>query len=221
MNKKNILPFINPATGQKFGEVEATAIDSIPAIVQEMQQNQRILRRKSVSERVWILNRFKEYLIDRADEIATVLNQDCGKTMQDGMVETFITVDTLSQIVKHAPKWLKRQHVPSGLYFFKRYYTVSEPYGVVAVLGPWNYPFVQIMTPVLAAFAAGNTVVIKSSEVTPAVGKLIEDLFINFSLLAPFIRVVHGAGDVGAAGPVLRTLRRGVSPRRKGGRVHR
>jgi len=70
---------------------------------------------------------------------------------------------------------------------------------VVAVIAPWNYPLTLALPPVLAALLAGNTVVLKPSEVTAATGVLIERLFQAVPELSPFVRVVHGDGKVGAA----------------------
>jgi acyl-CoA reductase-like NAD-dependent aldehyde dehydrogenase len=70
---------------------------------------------------------------------------------------------------------------------------------VVAVLAPWNYPFMLALQPMLSALVAGNTVVLKPSEVTGAIGVLIERLLQRLPALRPYVRVVHGDGRVGAA----------------------
>ncbi|MDJ0756259.1 MAG: aldehyde dehydrogenase family protein [Ardenticatenaceae bacterium] len=199
MAKQTPLLFKNPATGKIFGQISAASPTAVQNAVDDMRHAYKTWGVKSPGERVWVLKQFKEYLIDHADEIAAVINEDCGKQMQDSLVEVFITVDNLSQMVKHTPRWLTRQRIPRGLYWFKRYYAERIPFGVVAVIGPWNYPFVQIMTPVLAALAAGNTVVIKGSEETAAVGQLIERLFAGFPEIASYVRVIHGGPEAGKA----------------------
>jgi acyl-CoA reductase-like NAD-dependent aldehyde dehydrogenase len=89
--------------------------------------------------------------------------------------------------------------VARGLYVFKRCLVEPRPYGVVAVISPWNYPFALAMPPLIAALLAGNTVILKPSEVTAATGVLMERLIQRVPELAPFVRVVHGDGSVGAA----------------------
>ena len=81
----------------------------------------------------------------------------------------------------------------------KKCYVEHRPYGVAAIISPWNYPLLISLTPMFAALLAGNTVVLKASEVSPAVGVMIEKLFKSLPELAPFVRVVHGDGKVGAA----------------------
>lgn len=193
------LPFMNPATGEKFGEMQASTPAEVARAMADLRHNLPTWRSKSQQERGRALQKFKEHLIDRADEITAVLNRDCGKTRQDGLVEVFITVDNLHNMIKHAPRWLRSRRVPRGLYLFKRYHTEHVPYGIVGVIGPWNYPLVQVMTPVLGALAAGNAVIIKPSEVTPAVGLLFEELFAAVPDLAPYVRVVHGGPEIGQA----------------------
>src|SRR5689334_14108861 len=193
------LTFINPATGVKFGEVKMTTADAVQNAVDEMRQSFAIWSSKSVKERIRILRKFQTLLIDKRDEITNVLNQDCGKSRQDGLIELFVTVDMLAQYCSQAPKWLKKRRVSSGLYLFKQCFVEHRPYGVVAVIAPWNYPLTLALPPMLAALLAGNTVVLKPSEVTGATGVLIERLIQQVPELTPFVRVVHGNSVVGAA----------------------
>lgn len=194
-----ILSFINPATGAKFGEVKMTTTEGVATAINEMRQSFAVWSSKSVKERIFILRKFQSVLIDKRDEITNVLNQDCGKSRQDGLIELFVTVDMLAQYCSQAPKWLKRKRVSPGLYLFKQCFVEYRPHGVVAVIAPWNYPLILTLPPVLAALLAGNTVVLKPSEITAATGVLIEQLVQSIPELAPFVRVVHGDGKVGAA----------------------
>ena len=194
-----ILSFTNPATGAKFGEVKTASIEAVQTAVEEMRQSSAIWSSKPLKERIRILRKFQTLLIDKRDQITNVLSQDCGKSRQDGLLELLVTVDMLAQYCSQAPKWLKRKRVFSGLYLFKQCFVEYRPYGVVAVIAPWNFPLTLALPPVLAALLAGNTVVLKPSEVTAATGVLIEQLFQSLPELAPFVRVVHGDGKVGAA----------------------
>lgn len=197
--KPEKLAFINPATGQKFGEIALATTEDVTQAHKEMRQNFAVWRRKPVRERVRILRKLQELIIDSVDEITAVINQDTGKSRQDGLVEVMMTVDRLHQYYRSAPYWLRRRRVPPGLYIFKKYYTEPHPHGVVAVIGPWNYPFDLCIPPVCSALLAGNTVILKPSEVAPATGALMENLFKRIPELTPYVRVLHGDGTVGAA----------------------
>lgn len=194
-----ILPFINPATNECFGQLTMTTPTEITQASQEMNIAAKIWSQKPIEERIRILQKFQQVMIDSLDEITDVLNQDCGKSRQDALIEVFVTLDMLKQYCKHAPRWLRGEKVSRGLYFFKNCFVEHRPYGVVAVIAPWNYPLALSMPPTLAALLTGNTVLLKPSEVTAASGLLMERLFQRVPELAPFVRVLHGDGVVGAA----------------------
>lgn len=199
MFEKRMLACINPATGEKVDEFPMSTADDALQARQEMGVAAKIWARKPVKKRVRILRQFQKLLIDSADQITETLNIDCGKSRQDALIELFITVNLLDEYCKKAETWLRRRRVSPGLYMFKTCYVEQRPYGVVAVIGPWNYPFVLTVPPVLTALLAGNTVILKPSEETGLTGKLIENLFSRVPELAPFVRVLHGDGRVGAA----------------------
>jgi succinate-semialdehyde dehydrogenase/glutarate-semialdehyde dehydrogenase len=141
----------------------------------------------------------QQVIIDMLDEITAVINKDTGKTRQDAFSEVFMTVDLIKLYRNNAQRWLHRHRVSHGIYFFKSCYIEPRPYGVVLIITPWNYPFYMVMPPVIAALLAGNTVVMKPSEVSPASSVMMEMIFKRIPELAPFVRVVHGDASVGAA----------------------
>jgi acyl-CoA reductase-like NAD-dependent aldehyde dehydrogenase len=194
-----ILPFVNPGTGEQFGQVPMASPEEVQKAVEEMRQSFQTWRRTSVKERVRILRKLQKLIIDSVDLISETVNMDTGKSRQDGMIEVFMMVDRLNQYCRRAPRWLRRRRVSSGLYIFKRYYSEPVPYGVVAVISPWNYPFDLMLSPMFSALLAGNTVVIKPSEVAGACGVLVEKLVKQVPELSPFVRVIHGDGRVGKA----------------------
>ncbi len=192
------LPFTNPANGEQFGDVPMASSEEIGTAVEEMRQAFEIWRRKPVKERVRVMRKLQELIIDSVDLISEAINLDTGKSRQDGMIEVFIVVDRLNQYCRRAPKWLARKRVSPGLYFFNRHYTEPIPFGVVAVISPWNYPFDLMLSPMFSALLAGNTVIVKPSEVAGYTGVILERLVQGVPELAPFVRILHGDGRVGA-----------------------
>jgi acyl-CoA reductase-like NAD-dependent aldehyde dehydrogenase len=199
METQKVLAFTNPATGEQFGELAMSTPDDVDQAVRELRAAAKAWGQRPVHERVRILRQLQKVMIDSLDEITAILNQDCGKSRQDALIEVFMSVDMLAQYCKRVPGWLRRERVSQGLYLLKRCYIEHRPYGVVAVISPWNYPFAISMPVVVAALLAGNVVILKPSEVTAATGLLIERLFQRVPELAPFVRVVHGDGTVGEA----------------------
>ncbi len=192
------LPCINPATMEEFDRVQMATPEEIKRAMAEMRIAAKTWRNVPVKERVRILGKLQDVLLESADEITDVLNRDTGKSRQDALIELWMTLDMLDVYRKNAGKWLHRQGVPRGYFYFKRCYIEHRPYGVVLVISPWNYPFYLSMPPVIAALLTGNTVLLKPSEITAASGVMIQRLFERVPELAPYIRVIHGDGAVGA-----------------------
>lgn len=190
---------INPGTGQQFAEVTMATAAEVSAARQEMAAAAQVWGHKPVAERVRIVRQLQALIIEEMDDLTAVINQDSGKSRQDALSELFVTLDSMNQYCRHAVHWLRLRRVASGLQLFKRGQVERRPYGVVAVISPWNYPFILTMQPAMAALLAGNTVVVKPSEVTAATGLAMEKLFQRVPELAPFVRFVHGDGRVGAA----------------------
>jgi acyl-CoA reductase-like NAD-dependent aldehyde dehydrogenase len=197
--QQQVLPFVNPATGESFGQVLMATAAEVQAARREMGAAASVWAAKPVKERVRIVRQLQQVMIDRADEITAVINQDSGKSRQDVLAELFVLVHMIDDYCKHAPRWLHTRRASTGVQIFKRSYIQQKPYGVVGVIGPWNYPLLLQLSPVISALLAGNAVLVKPSEVTAATGVLLADLFQSVPDLAPFVRFLHGDGTVGAA----------------------
>ena len=197
------ISFTNPATGEQFGSVpEATAVE-VAAARREMGAAAAVWAAKPVQERVRILRKLQEVIVDSLDEMTAVINKDHGKSRQEALIELFMTLEKLKLYFSKAPEWLESRRVPRGLTSIlslsRQYYTEVMPYGVVAVIGPWNYPFELVVPAVCSALLAGNAVLVKPSEVSAATGVMIENLFKRVPELSPFVRFLHGGPTVGAA----------------------
>ena len=91
----DVLPFINPATGEQFGEVPIATPGDISMAHREMMAAGQTWAAKSVKERVRIVKQLQKLIIDRLDEITAVMNQDGGKSRQDALTELFMSVDLI------------------------------------------------------------------------------------------------------------------------------
>ncbi len=200
MSKPEMIPFITPHNGEKYGEIAASTLAETQQAMKDMRISARIWNKRSVGERARALKEFQGYLIDRSDEIAAVISRNTGKSRQDGLAEVFMTVDMINHYCSKAKHWLRPRLVRPGIsVLFKLPVLQYRPRGVVAIIGPWNYPFNLNLAPIVSALLAGNTVVCKPSEVAADVGRMIDEIFQEFMPLAPFVRILHGDGKVGAA----------------------
>lgn len=137
----------------------------------------------SVSERKLALQKLLKNIIIHEDEILEALYKDFKKPRFEGVIsETSYVINDLKYTLKNLSSWSKPKRVfPSLLNFPSTDKIYSEPYGRVLIISPWNYPFQLAFSPLIAAIAAGNSVTLKPSELTPytsaIVSKIVRESF--------------------------------------------
>jgi acyl-CoA reductase-like NAD-dependent aldehyde dehydrogenase len=147
------------------------------------------------------LDAWKRLIVRRGDELAELVHRENGKPFSDArLTEVTLPVDHIAWAGKHAPKVLGERKVPAGLLMANQAATLQyQALGVIGVIGPWNYPVFTPMGSIAYALAAGNTVVFKPSEYTPAVGTWLVDAFAEVVPEQPVLQLVTGFGETGAA----------------------
>ena len=136
-----------------------------------------------VDARLSALALLEQAILAHEEEIYAALEADLGKSAQESyMCEVGLTLSELRYQMKHLRRWARPQRVRTGLANFPaKSFTIAEPYGVVLVMSPWNYPFMLTMEPLVGALAAGNCCVLKPSAYSPAtsavIAKLVEEAF--------------------------------------------
>ncbi|OUD36223.1 aldehyde dehydrogenase [Flavobacterium psychrophilum] len=122
-----------------------------------------------MSQRKDALKKLLKNIIIHEEEILEALYKDYKKPRFEGIVtETSYIISELKNTINKIDSWSKPKWVfPSLLNFPSSDYIYSEPYGKVLIISPWNYPFQLAISPLIAAVAAGNTVTLKPSELTP------------------------------------------------------
>src|SRR4051812_44155874 len=156
-----------PATGELLGEVPITSPAEVRATVARARKAQAAWGVLPIEERCERLLRYRDALVERADEIVDVVSRECGKPKHDALGhEITLTVDLFTYYLKNAKKILAARELPLHLLKHKRSTIHYVPRGVVGVISPWNFPFSIAMNDALAALVTGSAVVIKPSEVT-------------------------------------------------------
>lgn len=132
-------------------------------------------------------------LTERENDIAAALDADLRRTGFDAFIGDIAS--TRAEVLfarKHVKKWMRRRRVSLPLNQLpSRGWVQFEPLGAVLIIGPWNYPFQLVLSPLVGALAAGNCVVIKPSEVAPATAALLADLLPRY-LDESAVKVVQG-----------------------------
>ena len=122
-----------------------------------------------IEGRIRALNRLEQALKNREEELCRALKADLGKSrIESYMCEVGLTLSELGYVKRHLRSWSRDKRVRTPLaQFHARSFTVQEPYGVVLVMSPWNYPVLLTLEPLIGALAAGNCCVVKPSAYSP------------------------------------------------------
>ncbi|MGH2686998.1 MAG: aldehyde dehydrogenase family protein, partial [Actinomycetota bacterium] len=190
-----------PATGEVLGAVPVTPPEEVSRIADEVARVQQGWALVPLVDRLDVIARAAQVLLRRREEIAQAVSRENGKTVvESGVVEVINGIATLDWVAKAGRRYLAPERLPAHpLVAHKRHRVEFRPLGVIGVIAPWNYPLVIPIGEVAQGLAAGNGVILKPSEFTPLSGDLVADVFAEAGLPDGLLRVVHGAGDTGAA----------------------
>jgi acyl-CoA reductase-like NAD-dependent aldehyde dehydrogenase len=175
--KPQMTECINPATGEVLGYSREDTAEYLTAVVVQARQAQVDWGVLEVRQRVKALSGIKSWLADHADHLATVISNDNGKTRTEALAtEVLPAVMALAFYLRHATRFLKPECIlPGSLLLINKWSRlVRVPYGVVAIISPWNYPFAIPFSEVIMALLAGNAVVLKTATQTQWVGRALE-----------------------------------------------
>jgi succinate-semialdehyde dehydrogenase/glutarate-semialdehyde dehydrogenase len=189
-----------PASGDLVGEVPISTPADVRATVARARKAQAAWGVLPVEERCERLLRYRDALVERADEIVDVVSRECGKPRHDALGhEVTLTADLFTYYCKNAKRILAPRELPLHLLKHKRSTIHYVPRGVVGIISPWNFPFAIAMNDAIAALVTGSAVVVKPSEVTPLSVQKAKEIFDASGLPEDLFGVVHGYGDVGQA----------------------
>ena len=191
---------INPATGEVVGVFPICSKSDVDDAVARAHSAKQRWSDLGFRGRYLALRDWASLLTREIDLAANLIHRETGKPLSDATLEVALAIEHISWAGKFAPRILSRQNRPSGLLMFNLSAQVQRvPYGVVGVIGPWNYPIFTPIGSIAYALAAGNTVVFKPSEFTPAIGAWLGE---TWKRVAPFdgiFSTVTGTPETGVA----------------------
>ncbi|EMF17540.1 ALDH-like protein [Sphaerulina musiva SO2202] len=157
-----------PATGQYLGLINPSSPDRIDRIVSRAAQAQTSWSQTTFAQRRQVLKTLLKFLLDNQEPIIRAACLDSGKTRVDALFgEVLVTAEKLKWTIDHGEKTLRPDRRPTNfLMFYKKNEIRYEPLGVVAACVSWNYPFHNLLGPIISALFAGNAIVVKGSEQT-------------------------------------------------------
>jgi len=193
----------NPATGEVIGTVPVADAAEVASVVSRAREAQPGWRELGFSGRAAVMRRAQRWMLENSERVIAVVVEETGKTYEDAQATDFgYTVQALGFWAGHAEDYLadERSHywgnpAVAGKKLVMRY----EPVGVVGVIGPWNFPLVNSFGDCIPALMAGNSVVLKPSEVTPLSSLLMAEMFGECGMPEAVFQVATGEGGTGAA----------------------
>ncbi len=189
----------NPVTGEEVGRFPVAGPAEVAAAVARAREAAGWWSGLGFASRRHRLLRWRADLARRLPELAELVHRETGKPVAEAIVEAGGGIDHIAWAARHARPILHSRRVPSSLLQIEYSARLEyQPYGVVGVIGPWNYPVLTPLGSIGYALAAGNAVVFKPSEYTPAVGNWLAARFADAVPEQPVFQVVSGTGETGA-----------------------
>lgn len=190
----------SPLTRKPLGRIHVDTADEVRKFVERARKAQPGWEALGVDRRAAMMRRALRVLLDKQDEYIEVIRSETGRSrVETIMMEMFPACDSLAYFSKNAKRLLRDERPRLHLLKTKRLVVTYRALGVVGIITPWNGPFILSLNPTVQALVAGNTVVLKPSEVTPFSGKLVGDLFTAAGLPPDVLTVLEGDGETGAA----------------------
>lgn len=201
---EDIIPCHDPATREVLGEVPVDDPQAVEQAVQRARVAQAAWRKTTFAERRRVLRLILNHIVENKDEICEDIRRDSGKTRENALVgEIWPTCEKLRWTINNGEKHLKPEKVSSGLLLHKKARLEYHPLGVIAAIIPWNYPFQNIVNPLIPALMSGNAIILKPSEwVAWSSARFIEafqNLLEGAGHDPNLIQAVQGYGATGAA----------------------
>jgi acyl-CoA reductase-like NAD-dependent aldehyde dehydrogenase len=196
------LPSIDPATGKVLQSYERTSPRAVPQLLAKAREAQKAWAQRPVAERCAQIAVLKTKILEAREVLTDAVVRESGKPRVEAkFADIFVSLDSADYFAKHGERLLKPESVAhhslaakakTGKLFY-------DPMGVVAIISSWNYPLAIPMGQTIAAVAAGNAVLCKTSDFTPECGELIGKLFRGAGFPADLVTIVQGGGEVGQA----------------------
>lgn len=197
---ENVIVSYAPATGEEIGRVPARTPEEVKAMVARARAAQSAWGALSYRERARHVLRARANLLRDMREVARLVAREAGKPEAEAVsMEVVPVLDLMRHFAGETERLLRPRRIPLGQYELmgRTSRLVYKPMGVIGIISPWNFPLTIPLGEIVMALMAGNTIVLKPSELTPLVGLRLAELFDD--LPAGVLQVATGDGSTGAA----------------------
>ena len=192
----------DPATGAELGRIPIASAEQVANAVERARAAQPEWERQSFQERGRIILKARELMLAKIDEFGLLVCHETGKPIAEAIsMEIVPTLDTMYFFAHKAEGLLRPQKIDIGQYGLmgRSSRIVFKPVGVVGIISPWNFPLATPAEEIVMALVAGNSVVLKPSELTTLTALKLGEIFQEAGLPAGLLEIVTGDGSVGAS----------------------
>jgi len=193
---------IDPATGEAIAQIEVTSPEQIPQIVADARAAQHEWRETPLRIRCRLVRRLGEVIYRRRAELAELISREVGKPIVESqLMDVLLSLESVRYQTRIAPAELAPERLPHSnpAVRAKSGWLLREPYGVIGIIAPWNFPLAIPIAQIVPAIVAGNAVVLKPSPLAASVGAAIGTLCAEAGLPPKLVQVVQGGGEVGSS----------------------
>src|SRR6202050_898320 len=196
------IPVENPATGEIVAAVPDLGAEEIAAMATRGRAAQPEWEAWGFEGRARVLLRAQKWVMDNAERVVETICSETGKTFEDAeLAEIGYAGNAFGFWAKHAGEYLADERIKSSQILVKGKKLISRyrPLGLIGVIGPWNYPLTNSFGDCIPALMAGNSVILKPSEVTPLTSLLMAEGLRECGLPEDVLQIATGRGQTGSA----------------------
>src|SRR6476469_409161 len=198
----NAIAVENPATGDTIAHVPNMGPEDVAKLAERARRAQPGWEAIGFEGRAAVMADVRRWFVRNRERVIQTIVDETGKPPEDALVaELFLTAESIKFWNKKSKKYLSDEKVRANSLFTlgKKMYVRYRPYGVVGVIGPWNYPLSNSFNDAVPALLAGNTVILKPSEVTPMSALLAQEAMRDSGAPDDVLQIATGDGATGSA----------------------
>ena len=189
------MQIINPATEEIITEIQADNVNTLSAKFQRLQNAQPAWEETSLQERIDIVMRFSDLLVQNIETLAAILTSEVGKPLQQSRNEINGARTRIAWLAANAEKYLSDELMTDEKTLKEK--ISYEPLGVICNISAWNYPYLVGVNVFIPALLGGNSVMYKPSEYATLTGLEIERLLKQAGVQHDIFHTAVGDGEVG------------------------
>jgi acyl-CoA reductase-like NAD-dependent aldehyde dehydrogenase len=196
------IPVENPATGETIATVPDMTAEQVAELAARGRAAQPEWEAYGFDGRARVMLRAQKWLMDNAERVIATIVSETGKTFEDAeFAEIGYAGNAFGFWAKYGPEYLADERIKSAQVLVKGKKIISRyrPLGLIGVIGPWNYPLTNSFGDCIPALMAGNSVILKPSEITPLTSLLLAEGLRECGLPENVFQVATGRGETGAA----------------------